>query len=308
MNYALKRLTKAYKAAFEIEFDDSHKIVIMSDCHRGDGSHADGFAKNQNIAFAALSYYFDKNYIYIELGDGDELWENKKQSDIIETYGNIYWLFLKFYAQNRLFLLYGNHDMQKRYSGFAENNYAKYYDAGQKKFIPLFKDITIYASIILKQSYTGNKIFLLHGHQADFFNNSLWKFARFLVRYLWRPLEIIGINDPTSAAKNYKRKSTIEKFIMEWSKQNNQIVITGHTHRPYMPDIGQGMYFNSGSCVHPRCITAIEIEHGNIVLVKWSCKTRTDATVYIGKDILAGPIKINDYYSFGNYENENIII
>ncbi len=60
------------------------------------------------------------------------------------------------------------------------------------------------------------------------------------------------------------------------------------------------MYFNDGSCVHPRCITAIEIKDGTIALVKWSYKTRDDGAVYIGRSKLAGPVRISDYYAQGS--------
>ena len=81
----LKRISKVFKTAEEIVFDDNSKIVLMSDCHRGDGNWSDDFSKNQNIYFAALTHYYDKNYTYIEIGDGDELWENKRFSDITKV-------------------------------------------------------------------------------------------------------------------------------------------------------------------------------------------------------------------------------
>ena len=74
------------------------------------------------------------------------------------------------------------------------------------------------------------------------------------------------------------------------------MLIAGHTHRSIMPSPGEPLYFNSGSCVHPRCITAIEILRGTILLVKWSYKTRIDGTVYVGRDVLEGPIKLQDYF------------
>lgn len=74
----LKRISKVFESADEISFDDTSKIVLMSDIHRGDGSWADDFSKNQNLYFAALTHYYNENYTYIEIGDGDELWKNKK--------------------------------------------------------------------------------------------------------------------------------------------------------------------------------------------------------------------------------------
>ena len=91
----------------------------MSDCHRGDGSWADDFSKNQNIYFAALTHYYNENYTYIEIGDGDELWENKKLSDIIQVHSDVFWLLSKFYNEDRLYLIFGNHDMVKKDNEFV---------------------------------------------------------------------------------------------------------------------------------------------------------------------------------------------
>lgn len=74
--------------------------------------------------------------------------------------------------------------------------------------------------------------------------------------------------------------------------------MAGHTHRPAFPKPGEGYYFNDGSCVHPRCITALELERGNISLVKWSAKVREDNVVYIGRDVLEGPQPILEYGKF----------
>ena len=62
------------------------------------------------------------------------------------------------------------------------------------------------------------------------------------------------------------------------------MLIAGHTHKPMFPEVGETPYFNDGSCVHPRCITAIEISDGNIILVKWSVNTKNDGTLFIDRD------------------------
>lgn len=294
---ASKRISRAYDFAHEIYFDDISKFVIMSDCHRGDGSLADNFSNNQNIFFLALQYYENNKYTYIEIGDGEELWENKNISDIIELYNSIYWLLSQFYYDNRLFFIFGNHDIVKKNEKYIKKNLSHYFDVHQKAFVPLFPNLKIYEGIVLKYAETDKKIFLLHGHQADYINSRLWKLSRFLVRFLWRPLELIGVNNPTSAAKNNKKKKQIERILTSWSINQNQMIITGHTHRATMPTVGEPLYFNDGSCVHPRGITAIEIENGEVSLVKWCYKVREDATLYIGRDVLDGPIKLKEYFN-----------
>jgi UDP-2,3-diacylglucosamine pyrophosphatase LpxH len=294
----IKRISKAFENAEQIPFDDSSKIVLMSDCHRGDGSWADDFSKNQNIYFAALSHYYREKYTYIELGDGDELWENSKFSEILQAHRDVYKALSKFHNEGRLYIIYGNHDIVKQDINFAKDNLYKYYDERKKKYIPLLENIKLHEALVLTHKDLDYKILLIHGHQVDCLNDTFWRLSRFLVKNLWRPLESIGISDPTSTAKNHEKKDTVEKRLIEWIKKEKHILIAGHTHRPRFPEVGEPPYFNDGSSVHPRCITAIEIEEGRIKLVKWSIKTRSDGTLYIGREVLAGPREIQDYFSF----------
>lgn len=293
----LKRLSKIFEASEEIPFDDSSRIVLMSDCHRGDGGWSDDFAKNQNIYFVALNHYFNENYTYIEVGDGDELWKNKKLADIVQAHSNIFWLQSKFFKDGRLHIIYGNHDIVKSNNKFVKANLYEYFNEVEKKNIPLFKNIKIHEGLVLRHRDTSDKIFLVHGHQVDFLNYELWRLARFLVRYFWRPLEIYGVNDPTSTAKNYYKKVAVGKVLTEWVKKERHMLIAGHNHRPMFPEVGEPPYFNDGCCVHPRCITAIEIIDGSIILVKWNVKTKNDGTLFIGREVLAGPRKLKDYFN-----------
>jgi UDP-2,3-diacylglucosamine pyrophosphatase LpxH len=301
--YSFRRLKEVFKTAKTIPFDDHSRIVFMSDCHRGDGSYADNFLKNQHLFFAALTQYNYLKYTYIELGDGDELWENDKLSDSVEIYGDVFWLLSKFYRENRLYMLFGNHDMVKGKNGTVKRHLDRYYDVREKRYVPLFPGIKFHEGLILEHNTSGHRIFLVHGHQADFFNDTLWRLSRFLVRYVWKPLELVGVNDPTSAAKNYKRKKKVEKKLTSWVIHENRMLIAGHTHRPVLPALGEPLYFNDGSCVHPRCITAVEISDGNILLVKWSNKTKFDGTLYVGREILVGPVKLEDYFAL-EFNNE----
>ena len=114
--------------------------------------------------------------------------------------------------------------------------------------------------------------------------------TRFLVRYLWRPLELSGCNDPTSAAKNYQRKEKTEQRLAQWAGKHETLLVAGHTHRASFSKPGEGYYFNDGSCVHPHGITALELECGAISLVKWSMKVREDNLVYIGRAKIFGRI------------------
>lgn len=293
---AVKVISSVFNNAQVINFDDESKFVFISDCHRGDGNWGDNFGKNQSIYFRALNYYYNKGYTYFELGDGDELWENRAIDIIKEIHSNIFWLLSKFYTEKRLFFIYGNHDMDKKNEKYTKDNLNTIYDNTEKKQVPLFPNIKVHEGIILQYKPTEDKVLLLHGHQGDYFNNKMWKFSRTLVRYLWRPLEIFGVNDPSRAAKNYKRRDKVEKNLAKWAIKEKKIIIAGHTHRPVFPQPGEIPYFNDGSCVHPRCITAIEIAEGNVALVKWQVTAHSDGVLIVERTLLEGPVKLTSYF------------
>ncbi|MCR8666892.1 metallophosphoesterase family protein [Aestuariibaculum sp. M13] len=291
-----KRLDNAYNKAKIINFDDDSKFILFSDCHRGDNSFADDFANNRNIYFHALKHYFAQGFQYCELGDGDELWENLSFEPIFEAHKNVYMLMKQFHEQQRLHMIWGNHDMVYRNPNYVKKHLETYFDAEAGDDKPLLNDLTYHEGIILKHIKTGQELFLTHGHQADPWNYSFWKWSRFLVRILWKPLNVIGISDPTRPAKNHKELIKVERRTKKWiTENNNRITIAGHTHRPRFPEPGDIPFFNDGSCVHPRCITGIEIENGNITLIKWLVDTNDDGVLQIVRVVLEGPRKLTDY-------------
>ncbi|WMJ76764.1 MULTISPECIES: metallophosphoesterase family protein [unclassified Sedimentibacter] len=292
----LKRLTKVYKNSPKINYDEDSKFIIMSDVHRGDGGWADSFSKNQNTFFAALTYYFNENYTYIELGDGDELWENRNINDIINAHSDAFWVLKKFHEKKRLHMIYGNHDIVKKYPFYVEKNLFQYFNQRDNEYCDLLRDIKIHEGLILQNKKNHNEIMLLHGHQVDFLNSDIWRVARFLVRYFWKPLENFCLHDVTRTAKNYKKKNDVAMKLSRWASKENKIMVAGHTHRPMFPKPGKPPYFNDGSCVHPRCITGIEISGGEITLIKWAIKSNSEKMLKVEREILAGPNKINDYF------------
>ncbi|MFB0920733.1 MAG: metallophosphoesterase family protein [Oscillospiraceae bacterium] len=286
------RLSSIFGSSPELLFDSSSKIVLISDCHRGDGSWVDDFRHNQSLYFAAVKYYNANDFTYIDLGDSEELWKNKKFSDISGIYADTYRLLHDYYKDGRYFMIYGNHDMVKKYPLYVKEHMQRYYNGHTDSYEPLFENAEIHEGLILKSTESQTKLFLVHGHQGDILSDIFWKLGRFLSRYVWRRMEFFGHNDPTSAAKNFQERRKVERKILEWVEKNDQIVIAGHTHRPSCPPEGEPPYFNVGSCVHPNCITCIEIVNSEILLVKWCIKTRDDRTVYVEREPLSQPRRI----------------
>ena len=309
-----KKITKAFANALVLPLNSSSRYVLFSDCHRGCGNANDNFLKNELLYLAALRNYYEKEFIYIELGDGDELWENRSIEKIKEMHPKSFAMLSKFYQKGQFYSLYGNHDMIKKESDFSKQSFSSYYHNELFCRCPLFPSMPFYESIILRGEGGYKDIYLLHGHQASLLNSTFWKLSRFLVRYLWSPLERIGILDPTSAANNYSIKKKTEQRLSQWKPdelnpvlQNDMhktvsstkkqvtdeppasiqkhILISGHTHRPMIASANSS-YCNTGSVIHPFGITCIEIEDGMISLVKWSHQINQNQYIHVGREVL----------------------
>lgn len=294
------RLIRLFQTAPRIPYHQGSRFVLMSDCHRGIGNWSDNFLKNQHLFLAALTYYYQRDFTYIELGDGDELWENRSMKQIIQIHADTFEMMAKFYRENRLYMIYGNHDRVKEKQKFLSLNCREYYCENKCCSSPLLPGLCVHEGIILKNISTETQLFLLHGHQGDLLNDTLWKFSRFLVRYVWRPLELLAFHDPTSAAKNNTKKGAVEKRLSAWSSLHQQVLIAGHTHRPMFPSDGSSLYFNCGSCVHPLGITALEIIGDELSLVKWDVKTKSDRSLYVERTVLNGPLNPFRFLESGN--------
>lgn len=269
-----KRLDEVWENAPVVEFDNDHRFVIMSDCHRGTANWGDNFAPNQHLFFAALNDYYKNGYSYIELGDGDELWENRKMEQIVRAHDDAFWMMSEFYKKNRFLMIYGNHDKCKE-------KYIKEY----------FPGMQVFEGVRLRYICNGEELFLTHGHQGDLLNDTFWWLGRFLVRYFWRPLELFGLHDPTDAGKSYEKANRVEKKLEKWVEMRERTLITGHTHRSRIASQFPA-YMNTGSCIHPRCITALEIVDGEILLVKWAISVAQDNTLKVAREVLAGPAEL----------------
>ncbi|HCX65638.1 MAG TPA: serine/threonine protein phosphatase [Eubacteriaceae bacterium] len=291
----MKRLTKAYQKAYRIPFNNDSKFVLFSDVHRGDNSISDEFSHNQNIYQHALNHYYKQGFTYIEVGDGDELWEHEKFKYVIRAYGDIYKLISKFYKNNRFHMLYGNHNMELKYDAYVKKNLAKFYDIYEDEFEELFPGLKVHEAVVLEHEATEKEIFVVHGHQGDFFNDQIWPISKFLNRHLWHYLHVVGFRNPSSPSKNMHKCHRIERNYSKWIRRNQRMLIAGHTHRPkYISKTGES-YFNTGACVFPLGITGLEIEDGNITLVKWHTRPDRNGSLIIQRERLKGPNDLKEY-------------
>lgn len=263
-----RRLDQILKSAPELPFDDHSKIILLSDAHRGDRGVHDEFAANEDLFVHALSHYALAGFTYIELGDGDDLWQTPRFSDIERAYPRVFTLLHQFQQQNRLHLILGNHEVQGR----------QYYRVNKGEW-------NVGEGLVLRHRQTGQRLFAVHGHQIDFWCDQLSLLTQQLV---WSAKW--GSQQVGSAANSFasqQRRALINlatglwarwyasqqqkqtQQMIDWVKSRHQPAIVGHTHLPQFPNRDHTPCFNTGSCINPGYLTGIEIQDGLLRFVKW---------------------------------------
>lgn len=256
-------LDRIYRRAPVVRFGDSSRLVFFSDSHRGDNSRADAFRPNANLFNRALAHYNARGFTYVEVGDGDELWQNGRFDDVRRAHGATFHLLKQFDRAGRLHLLLGNHDIQ------GDRREARK------------GDLVARESLVLQHASTGQRIFVLHGHQADCSAEQMQAISRLVVRRVWKRLLLLGFGEahprprstpvrpsPLQRVAEWLRAEFVER-LLEWAATRQRPLICGHTHRLAMAAPGEVPYFNTGNCVEPGRITGIEIQHGAISQVQW---------------------------------------
>jgi predicted phosphodiesterase len=199
------------------------KFVVLSDQHKGARDGADIFAHAEKNYLAALAYYYQNDFFYVNLGDSEELWENlfitvkrhNKATFEMEK---------KFLKRSTFVKIFGNHDLYWDNDPLAAINLKKIY--GQ--------EVSIYEGLILKAT-AGKKqieIYLTHGHQGDLQSDGNW-FSKWFVSDIWAPFQAYLRINPNTPANNDELKTAHNRMMYQWSsKRKNMLLVTGHTHQP----------------------------------------------------------------------------
>jgi UDP-2,3-diacylglucosamine pyrophosphatase LpxH len=290
-----QKLTNAYKNAKTVYIDKNSKYIFFSDVHRGDDSVSDEFTRNQNVFLHALNYYYKNNYSYIEVGDGDELWEYKEFKHIRLAHTDIFIVLKKFYDADRMIMIYGNHNIFLKSKDFVKNNFYQFYDEYNQERVELFKGLEPQEAVVLKVKDTGQEILVVHGHQGDFMNDQAWQLSMLLLRYFWRFMHIVGFENPASPARNLYKRHKVEKAYNKWIEKHKMMLICGHTHRPKFPKANDLPYFNTGCCIRTRGLAGIEIVDGKILMVDWRIAADDDGTLKMHRTVVRGPEPIEKY-------------
>jgi len=302
----------------------TQKFIIFSDQHKGAKDKADDFAFCEKNYVTALDYYFNSGFFFINLGDGEELWENTILS--VKKYNKESFAKEKLFVQQKRFIkIFGNHDLYWANDPLAGLQLQSIY--GEK--------IPVYEGCILTTTLNDRpfQIYLTHGHQGDLQSDGN-AFSKFFVSNIWGPLQgLLDIN-PNTPAFNDQLKSLHNTLMYDWSSvEKNVLLITGHTHQPVFmslthlerlyvkladaqknkfeaaarsieeeiakaqpvnptpPDLSKIIpsYFNSGCCCFDDGdITGIEIAEDYIRLIEWQAKDN------VPKRIVLEEIKLSD--------------
>lgn len=253
------------------------KFIIFSDQHKGNRDSADDFANNEPNYIAALSYYHQQHFSFINLGDSEELWKYTA-AEVLPANEKAFAAEAAF-QPNNYYKTFGNHDILWKNKIDSERLLKKYFA------MPL----PVYEGILLK-TVMGSEtltVFCTHGHQGDKLsdNNSL---STWMVAHIWAPIQRylqINVNTPS---KDNSLRNKHNKLMYEWSSnRKNLLLVTGHTHKPvfasgkYSEKLSHKIedsngntikpsYFNTGCCCfNDGDITGIEIADGHIRLIKW---------------------------------------
>ena len=292
------------------------RLVVFSDHHKGARDGADDFQRCERSYNAALAYYDRLGYHLLELGDVEELWENKFD-EVAGSYGVTLELAARFQAGGRYTRFFGNHDLAWNDAGFFQKRMERFG----------YGDVTPVEALRLEVELGDGgvlELFLVHGHQgtADSDRNA-W-LSRLFVRFGWRALQRL-LNRPwNTPSVDWGLRGEHAAHMCSWAAGRKRVLIAGHTHMPVffesvkrpeaspddVPPAASGAdrdealrlawiewakaeqerlrsnppiqletpcYFNTGCCSFgDGDITGLEIGDGEIKLIRWPCEPRTD--------------------------------
>jgi hypothetical protein len=137
----------------------------------------------------------------------------------------------------------------------------------------------------------------VHGHQADFEHEPGLVISRLGVRHFWRGLQSRGywrnpdwtemLRGPswlgrTIARSMLNRNRLVEARLLDWVRPDGPALLTGHTHVARFAALGAPAYYNTGCCIVPGQITGLELDRGQLSLVRWTGESNVEREVPAG--------------------------
>lgn len=276
------------------------RLVLFSDLHKGQKDNADDFQQCRQTYLSALPYYWERSFELALLGDVEELWENWPQP-VIQSYGDVLSAekaFAEAQRPSRYLRFVGNHD-DMWYSARDVERHLGPYLAGHLVIEALRIQVH-------DQGQPLGELFFVHGHQGSLDSDRYAGLSALVVRLVWRPIQRMLNIKTSTPSTDFKLRQKHEQAMYSYAaSQSGLVLIAGHTHHPvweglgfeqavqemrsrgrepqvspaWMQDQTRGAvrlpgkkpcYFNTGCCCYSDgSITGIEIEAGEIRLIRW---------------------------------------
>lgn len=309
-----KKLDLHYHAALKVPYDlKRDRYVIFSDLHLADRINGiDEFAPNEMVLCHALQHYYDEEFHLVLNGDVEEGWEARPRR-IRDAYRDtVYALERKFAEKGEPWhiRIWGNHD-----NIWANPDKVKKHLWPEIGPVNVYPGIRLGENIFIAHGHQGELISdsgawisepmlrfgwrwvqrLTRMTSARAATNNLIRNTRAEYLYRWgvkhgqmivaghthramfgylperndlinhmRRLEATLADNPLP----YQARATIDHLRKTVAKGRRR----RHSGENRLP-----VYFNSGSCVHTNGITCLEIDRGEIRLVRWRLvETSTD--------------------------------
>ena len=306
------RLNCLYTNTDGIDISMEDKIVIISDLHMGNGGHMDDFAHNSEFLLYVLENHYEPKQFHLVLnGDIEEL-HRFPLKKILYRYKGFYKLLEKFKRRNALTKLLGNHDYRLRkkknflfdtpieealklkwkgddiliFHGHQAGRFNEFINTAATFLLRAFgnnlgiKNYTVAFDSKKKYDYEkrtydfakSNKILAVigHTHRPLFESLARTESLKFKIEKLCRAYPL------TKPDKKKRLEEKIRKYKAELQKLLHKEKGEGETGSLYSMDLLVPCLFNSGCGIGRNGVTAIEISNGNIELVYWFDRKRTE--------------------------------
>ena len=285
------------------------RFIIFSDQHKGGKNGADDFMLCEPNYLAALDFYFANNYQLIVLGDCEELWENTL-SKVIKQQQPSFDRYKQFAAQNRFYKTIGNHDLDWKNDPITITQIKKLFNADITIYDGVLLQTMIGSrelKILCTHGHQGDKA--SDGNWfSKFFVSRIWAPLQMLLKinpntpaydsqlktlhnrlmYEWSTAQqnLLLITGHTHQPV-FESLTHIERLYrqLQIAQQMNDGTMLGllqeeikkrkfeydHISDEYLTM--KPTYFNSGCCCNnDGDITGIEIDSGELRLIKWAAK------------------------------------
>lgn len=197
---------------------------MLSDQHKGQRDGADDFLRCAPSYLAALSYYWDRNFTLVVLGDAEELWQCRPQ-DALPAYEDVLASERRFNAAGRYRRVYGNHDdlwMDRH--------------AVRRYLEPRLGTLHVEEAVRFRVSAAGaplGELLLVHGHQGRWASDQNRRVTAWVIRNLWRPIQRTFRIRRNTPARDECLRERVDIAMYQWTLGHPGVaLIAGHTHRP----------------------------------------------------------------------------